>query len=171
MTILVNPHLPSKIFQGITTEITGEGNSIAPVNDRMLAEEQAVFGHYQITPDWRSFQDYFKRLETQGMGINLASYVGATTVRRMVLGNEDRPPVREELAQMQALVLDARLACGPISSYSTRTRFRDLAPYENPNQLSVGMRFVIVNGVPVISEGKMTQALPGKVLRGPGYVQ
>ena len=48
---------------------------------------------------------------------------------------------------------------------------RDLATYENPNQLSVGMRFVLVNGIPVISEGKMTQALPGKVLRGPGYVQ
>jgi dihydroorotase/N-acyl-D-amino-acid deacylase len=48
---------------------------------------------------------------------------------------------------------------------------RDLATYENPNQLSVGMRFVLVNGVPVICEGKMTQALPGKVLRGPGYVQ
>jgi dihydroorotase/N-acyl-D-amino-acid deacylase len=48
---------------------------------------------------------------------------------------------------------------------------RDLATYENPNQLSVGMRFVLVNGVPVIGEGKMTQALPGKVLRGPGYVQ
>jgi N-acyl-D-amino-acid deacylase len=107
LTILVNPHLPSKIFQGITTEITGEGNSVAPTNDRMLAEDQPVFGHYHITPDWRSFQDYFKRLETQGMGINLASYVGATTVRRMVLANEDRPPTPEELAQMQALVLDA----------------------------------------------------------------
>lgn len=107
LTILVNPHLPSKIFQGITTEITGEGDSVAPTNDRMLAEDQAVFGHYHITPDWRSFQDYFRRLETQGMGINLASYVGATTVRRMVLANEDRPPTPEELAQMQSLVLDA----------------------------------------------------------------
>jgi N-acyl-D-amino-acid deacylase len=107
LTILVNPHLPSKIFQGITTEITGEGDSVAPTNDRMLAEDQAVFGHYRITPDWRSFQDYFRRLETQGMGINLASYVGATTVRRMVLANEDRPPTPEELAQMQSLVLDA----------------------------------------------------------------
>ena len=107
LTILVNPHLPSKIFQGITTEITGEGNSVAPTNDRMLAEDQPVFGHYHIAPDWRSFQDYFKRLETQGLGINLASYVGATTVRRMVIANEDRPPAPEELAQMQALVLDA----------------------------------------------------------------
>jgi dihydroorotase/N-acyl-D-amino-acid deacylase len=49
-------------------------------------------------------------------------------------------------------------------------KIRDLATYENPNQLSVGMEYVLVNGVPVIAEGKMTQALPGKVLRGPGFV-
>ncbi len=49
-------------------------------------------------------------------------------------------------------------------------KIRDLATYESPNQLAVGMEFVLVNGVPVISDGKMTKALPGKVLRGPGYV-
>ncbi len=107
LTILVDPHLPSKIFQGITTEITGEGNSIAPTNERLLAEDKAEFDHYRIKPDWRSFDDYFKRLEMQGMGINLASYVGATTVRRMVIGNDNRPPTPAELAQMQKLVLDA----------------------------------------------------------------
>jgi N-acyl-D-amino-acid deacylase len=46
---------------------------------------------------------------------------------------------------------------------------RDLATFENPNQLSVGMRYVLVNGVPVIEDGKMTNALPGKVLRGSAY--
>jgi dihydroorotase/N-acyl-D-amino-acid deacylase len=46
----------------------------------------------------------------------------------------------------------------------------DKATYENPNQFSVGMEYVLVNGVPVIAEGKMTGALPGKALRGPGYV-
>ena len=107
LTILVDPHLPSKIFQGITTEITGEGNSIAPTNDRLLAEDRAGFDHYQVKPDWRNFDDYFKRLEKQGIGINLASYVGATTVRRMVIGNDNRPPTAAELAQMQKLVLDA----------------------------------------------------------------
>ena len=107
MTILVNPHLPSKIFQGITTEITGEGDSIAPANDRLLAEDKPEFDHYQIKPDWRSLGDYFRRLEAQGIGINLASYVGATTVRRMVIGNDNRPPTAAELAQMQQLVLDA----------------------------------------------------------------
>ena len=106
-TILVDPHLPSKIFQGITTEITGEGNSIAPTNDRLMAEDKPGFDHYRITQDWRGFDEYFKRLETQGIGINLASYVGATTVRRMVIGEDNRPPTGAELAQMQKLVLDA----------------------------------------------------------------
>ena len=48
---------------------------------------------------------------------------------------------------------------------------RDLATFENPNQLSQGMEYVLVNGVPVIDQGKMTGALPGKVLRSAGYVQ
>jgi dihydroorotase/N-acyl-D-amino-acid deacylase len=48
---------------------------------------------------------------------------------------------------------------------------RDVATFENPNQLSQGMEYVLVNGVPVIEGGKMTNALPGKVLRGPGYRQ
>src|SRR5204863_2527749 len=46
---------------------------------------------------------------------------------------------------------------------------RDLATFDNPNQLAVGMSHVLVNGVPVIADGKMTDALPGKVIRGPGY--
>ena len=49
-------------------------------------------------------------------------------------------------------------------------RIRDRSTYESPNQLAAGMEYVLVNGVPVIQDGKMTQALPGKVLRGPGYV-
>src|ERR1700760_26078 len=51
LTILVDPRQPSKIFQGITSEITGEGNSIAPLNDAIIASERVVFGHYKINPD------------------------------------------------------------------------------------------------------------------------
>ena len=107
LTILVDPRLPSKIYQGITSEITGEGNSIAPTNDRMLAEDKPVFDHYQLQPDWRTLDQYFRHIETRGMGINLGTYVGATSVRRVVLANEDRAPHPQELAQMQSLVLDA----------------------------------------------------------------
>ena len=107
LTILVEPRLPSKIFQGITTEITGEGNSPAPLNDAMMRGDRLAYQHYQIKPDWKNFQQYFARLEKQGIGINLASYVGATTVRRVVIGEEDRPPTPAELERMRGLVREA----------------------------------------------------------------
>ncbi len=81
LTILVDPRLPSKIYQGITTEITGEGGSAAPLSDAVIQADGAAYAHYHITPDWRTLQQYFARLEKQGMGINLATYVGATQVR------------------------------------------------------------------------------------------
>ena len=107
LTILVNPHLPSKIYQGITTEITGEGSSVAPVGEAILKADRVGYEHYGIRPDWRTFRDYFARLEKQGMGINLASYVGATQVRRMVLGDDDHAPNAAELERMKTLVREA----------------------------------------------------------------
>jgi N-acyl-D-amino-acid deacylase len=107
LTILVDPRLPSKIYQGITTEITGEGGSAAPLNDAIIQADRASYDHYHITPDWRTFHEYFARLEKQGMGINLASYVGATQVRRMVLADDDKQPTPEQLDQMKALVRQA----------------------------------------------------------------
>src|ERR1035437_1960110 len=107
LSILVDPRLPSKIYQGITTEITGEGNSAAPVNATMIANDRAGYEHLKINPDWTTFREYFARLERHGMGINLGSYVGATSVRRMVLGDADVQPSGSQLAQIQALVRQA----------------------------------------------------------------
>jgi N-acyl-D-amino-acid deacylase len=107
LTILVEPRLPSKIYQGITTEITGEGGSAAPINDAIIHADQSGYEHYHITPDWRSLEQYFARLEKQGMGINLASYVGATQVRRMVLADDDKQSTPAQLDQMKALVRQA----------------------------------------------------------------
>lgn len=104
LTILVEPRLPSKIYQGITTEITGEGGSAAPLNDAIVHADHAGYEHYRITPDWRTLGEYFARIEKQGMGINLASYVGATQVRRMVLGDDDKQPSPPQLDQMKELV-------------------------------------------------------------------
>ena len=106
-TILVDPRLPSKIYQGITTEITGEGGSAAPLNDSIIANDRPGYEHYKVNPDWRTFRQYFARLEKQGMGINLASYVGATQVRRMVLGDADVQPTPEQLEKMKSLVNEA----------------------------------------------------------------
>jgi dihydroorotase/N-acyl-D-amino-acid deacylase len=107
MTILVEPHLPSKIFQGITTEITGEGNSAAPISDRTIESDRPGYEHLKISPDWRTLAQYFGRLERQGMGINLATYVGATSVRRVVIGDDNRAPSPQELQQMKQLVADS----------------------------------------------------------------
>src|SRR5246127_3975095 len=72
LTILVDPRLPSKIYQGITSEITGEGNSIAPLNDAIIESDRVGYDHYKINPDWRTLRQYFARLEKQGMRINFA---------------------------------------------------------------------------------------------------
>ena len=109
LTILVDPRLPSKIYQGITTEITGEGESIAPINEAIHRSGKRQFELLGIQPDWQTFRQYFARLEKQGIGINVADYVGATTVRRMVLGDDDVQPTRAQLDQMKQLVRQAML--------------------------------------------------------------
>ncbi len=132
ITILVNPHLPSKIFQGITTEITGEGGSVAPLKDNIVRSDRSAYAHYQITPDWTTFRQYFARLEKQGLGINLASYVGATQVRRMVLGDEDRAPNPAELERMRELVRTA-MQDGAVG-VSTSLQYAP-APYATTDEL------------------------------------
>ena len=107
LTVLVDPHLPSKIFQGITTEVTGEGGSVAPLNDRIIKADEVGYKHLQIVPDWRTYDQYFARLEKQGIGINVADYVGATQVRRMVLGDDDKQPTPAQLDEMKRLVREA----------------------------------------------------------------
>ena len=107
ITVLVEPTLPSKIFQGITTELTGEGGSAAPLNDAIIAADKVDYDHFKITPDWRNYAQYFARVEKQGLGINMAHLVGATQVRRMVLGDEDKPPSAGDLDRMKALVREA----------------------------------------------------------------
>ncbi|MFZ0802868.1 MAG: D-aminoacylase [Terriglobales bacterium] len=107
LTIQVDPRVPSKIYQGITSEITGEGNSAGPLNDAIIAADRATYDHYHLNPDWRTLGEYFAKLEKQGIGINLASYVGATQVRRMVLGDDDKQPSAAQLEQMKELVRQA----------------------------------------------------------------
>jgi dihydroorotase/N-acyl-D-amino-acid deacylase len=107
LSILVDPRLPSKIFQGITTEITGEGNSVAPLNSTMVAADRTAYDHLKLTPEWATLGQYFARIEKQGMGINLASYVGATSVRRMILGEGNVQPTPQQLKAMQDVVVQA----------------------------------------------------------------
>ena len=132
VTILVEPHLPSKIFQGITTEVTGEGGSVAPLSDAIVKADRRAWEHYEVVPDWRTLGQYFARLEKQGLGINFATYVGATQVRRMVLGDDDRPPGATELEKMRALVREA-MADGAVG-LSTSLQYAP-APYAKTEEL------------------------------------
>ena len=105
--LLIDPRAMSKVMMGVTTEITGEGESIAPVNDRLIKEQEDFNRRYKLTIDWRTLGEYFKRLEKQGAGVNLATFVGATQVREYVVGFDNRPPTPSELEQMKQLVADA----------------------------------------------------------------
>lgn len=105
--VLIDPRAMSKVMMGVTTEITGEGESIAPVNDRILKEQEDFNRRYNLTVDWRTFDGYFKRLDKQGAGVNLGTFVGATQVREYVIGYEDRPPTPAELEEMKKLVAEA----------------------------------------------------------------
>src|SRR5439155_15759801 len=89
---------------GITTEVTGEGGSIAPLNDAVIEADHVTYKHFKIQPTCRTFREYFARLRKQGMGINLATYMGATQVRRIVIGEENRAPSPAEIERMTALV-------------------------------------------------------------------
>ena len=106
-TILADAHVPSKIFQGITTEITGEGDTVAPQNDSTLAEMNTECQHYGVTCEWHTLAEYFARLQKQGMGINLGTYVGATQVRRVVIGDNDVQATPAQIDQMKSLVSQA----------------------------------------------------------------
>jgi dihydroorotase/N-acyl-D-amino-acid deacylase len=105
--VLVDGRAASKITQGITTEVTGEGASIAPVNDRMLAESRDVFARYGYTPEFRTIDGYLRTLERRGTSINLGTLVGTGGIRDFVIGKENRRATPDELSRMAALVDEA----------------------------------------------------------------
>ena len=106
--VLVDGRAASKILQGVTTEVTGEGRSIAPVNDRLIEEARPSAQHFGVAQNWRTLADYFRRLETQSRpAINMAMFVGAGGVRNYVIGKDDRPATAAELEQMKRLVATA----------------------------------------------------------------
>jgi N-acyl-D-amino-acid deacylase len=79
--LLIDPRAMSKVMMGVTTEITGEGESIAPINERQIKEQEDFLRRFNLTIDWRTLDQYFKRLEKQKSGVNIGTFVGATQVR------------------------------------------------------------------------------------------
>ena len=106
-SLLIDNRSLSKLAQGITTEITGEGGSISPQNDLTLAALQPALDHYKLKVDWTTLDGYFQRLEKSGTPINIGTYVGAAQVREAVLGEVDRAPTPAELDKMESLVAAA----------------------------------------------------------------
>ena len=107
LDLLIDSRATSKLLQGITTEITGEGDTIAPLNERIKKEASDFTEHFHLTVDWVDFEHYFRRLEKAKPGVNLGTYVGAAQVRNFVMGTVNRAPTADELKDMQDLVEDA----------------------------------------------------------------
>lgn len=105
--VLVDNRAASKITQGVTTEITGEGTSIAPINDRLLEDLRPGAKKYGVTVDWHSLDEYFRHLERAKPAINLGTLVGAGGLREYVVGKDNRPATPAELEQMRQLVAQA----------------------------------------------------------------
>jgi len=97
----------SDIRQGVTLEVMGEGNSMGPLNASMRAEEIEHQGDIKYDIEWTTLGGYLEFLEAKGISPNVASYVGATTLRVHQVGYENRPPTDDELARMQGLVHQA----------------------------------------------------------------
>ncbi len=105
--VLVDNRVASKITQGITTEITGEGVSIAPVNDRMVANRKASYEFFKVPQDFRTLDEYFARFTAKTSALNIGTFVGSGGLRDFVIGSEDRAATAAEIAEMQTLVTQA----------------------------------------------------------------
>jgi len=105
--VLADGRAASKITQGITTEITGEGSSIAPINDRIIQRSKPIYDRYKVAQDFRTLDEYFARLERTPPAINLGTFVGAGGIRANVVGDGQRAATPEELEQMKSLVAQA----------------------------------------------------------------
>lgn len=106
--VLVDNRAASKIMQGVTTEVTGEGTAIAPMNERLFADQADGYKHFGVAMDWHTLGEYFKRLDERAHpAINLATFVGAGGLRAYVVGKDNRPATEAELEQMKTLVAGA----------------------------------------------------------------
>jgi N-acyl-D-amino-acid deacylase len=101
---LIDNRVLSKVTQGVTTEVTGEGGSVAPLTDQLVRDDSDAMKKWHYREDWRDLDGYFAQLAAQGSTVNIATFVGATQVRLAVVGKENRAPTGPELAHMTALV-------------------------------------------------------------------
>ena len=103
-SLLVDPRSLGEIKQGVTTQIMGEGWSMGPLNGEMKRQMVAEQGDLKFDVEWTTLAEYLRHLERRGVSQNVASFVGATTVRMHVLGEKDVQPTPAQLEQMKELV-------------------------------------------------------------------
>jgi N-acyl-D-amino-acid deacylase len=115
--LLVDGRAASKITQGVTLEVEGEGSSVAPLTDAMVKVRRARFDRLKMNPDWRSLADFFRRFERTPPTINFATYLGTQNVREMVIGFDDRPATPQELERMRQITRQA-MDDGALGIYS-----------------------------------------------------
>ena len=97
----------SDIKQGVTLEVFGEGGSMGPLNKQMKEDEKTSMGEFKYDIDWTTLGEYLESLERRGISTNVASFIGATTLRIHEIGYEDRPPTDREMENMRNLVRQA----------------------------------------------------------------
>ncbi|MBC7909809.1 MAG: amidohydrolase family protein, partial [Pyrinomonadaceae bacterium] len=103
-SLIVDGRSQSELRQGVTTQIMGEGWSMGPLNERMKQETIKDQGDLKYDIEWTTLAEYLTYLEKRGVSQNVASFIGATTIREYVIGLEDKPPTPAQLAEMRALV-------------------------------------------------------------------
>ena len=107
VSLILDGRSQSDLRQGVTTEIFGEGESMGPLNPRMKKREQENQGDFKFDVAWNTLGEYLDYMQKKGISCNIASFVGATTIRDHVIGEDDRDPTAAELDSMRALVKQA----------------------------------------------------------------
>src|SRR5213594_1286765 len=117
INVLIDNRVLSKITQGVTTELTGEGGSVAPLTDKLALDDSDAMKKWHYREDWRDLDGYIAQLAQHRSAVNIATFVGATRVRLAVVGKENRQPTAPELAHMAALV-DTLMEQGALGVWS-----------------------------------------------------
>ena len=105
-SLIIDGRSMGELKQGITTQIMGEGNSMGPLTDKMKKEMLEDQSNLKYDIKWTTLAEYLQYLERKGISQNVASFVGATTIRQYVIGLEDKPPTPEQMQKMREMVRD-----------------------------------------------------------------
>ncbi|MGH9942232.1 MAG: N-acyl-D-amino-acid deacylase family protein, partial [Pyrinomonadaceae bacterium] len=103
-SLLVDGRSQGEVRQGVTTQIFGEGWSMGPLNERLRQQMIEDQSDWKFDVPWTTLAEYLQHLERRGVSQNVASFIGATTIRMYVIGEADKPPTPEQLEQMKELV-------------------------------------------------------------------